>query len=91
MAVEQPAMLDVDYPPPERSRAWVRPCGAPGPYAIRRPTDHNPGRLEVATCTRPEGHSGFFHQHAETSRGVICQWGRDGKPDWPPILRVKEL
>lgn len=68
-------------------RAWVRLCGVPGPYCVRRPTPKAPLRLEVLTCTRPERHDGDFHQHATESEGVIATWGRDGKPISPKPLK----
>lgn len=68
-------------------RAWVAVCGDPGPYCIRRPTPKNPHRLEVLRCTRPASHPGGFHQYAEADRGVIAQWDRSGKPDFPLIIQ----
>lgn len=84
---ERPALFDADLLPSEMVGPWVRPCGAPGPYAIRRPTPKQPTRLEIASCTRPENHGGAFHQHADARYGVICQWTRDGRADWPPLVK----
>lgn len=70
-------------------RGWVRPCGAPGPYCIPAPTPRQPGRLVVLTCTRPESHGTPFHQYATLDRGVIAQWDRAGRPDYPPIMKVR--
>lgn len=67
-------------------RRWIAPCGRSGPYAVRRPTPANPGRLLVLTCTRPEGHVGAFHQFADDGGQVVAQWDRAGRPDWPPTI-----
>lgn len=80
------------FDPDEYTRvggAWVRTCGAPGPYCIPAPTPKSPGRLMVLTCTRPENHGTPFHQHATVDRGVIAQWDRTGRPDYPPKLTVR--
>ena len=80
---------DIDPSIPDRiAGARSVLCGVPGPYAVRRPTAKNPGRLEVLTCTRLEGHSSDFHQYATSSGGVVASWGRDGKPNYPPILKA---
>lgn len=68
---------------------WVKPCLAHGPYAIRRPTPKSPFRLEVLTCTRHDGHPGPFHQHTDRDAAVIAQWHRDGRPDYPPVMRAR--
>ena len=86
MADTQLAFFDMAAQNP-RTGAWVRPCGYGGPYAVRRPTPGNPGRLEVVTCTRPEAHDGPWHMYAELDRGVVCTWDRGGRPVWPPVLK----
>lgn len=62
-------------------------CGAPGPYAIRRPTPSMPNRLEVLSCTRPRDHGGDRHQHAVTDIGVIAEWKRDGQMAFPELVQ----
>lgn len=83
---ERPALFDPESVATVHRGPWVRPCAAPGPYALRKPTPTQPNRLEVLSCTRPESHGGPFHQATDTRWGVLAQWSRDGKPDWPPIL-----
>ena len=65
---------------------WVRPCGDLGPYAVRRPTPKHPNRLVVLACNRPDGHAGAFHTHTNHDAVPVASWGRDGRPNFPPII-----
>jgi hypothetical protein len=87
--MSQPELDLGEYPIPPGQRAWIRPCGAPDPFCISRPTPANPFRLQVLTCTRPENHGGPFHDHATFEWGVLARWGRDGTPHYPPPVKVR--
>lgn len=68
------------------SGPWVALCDDPGPYAIRRPTSLNIGRLEVLRCTRPVDHPNFLHVAAEPGGRVLAAWTPAGEPRWPAII-----
>jgi hypothetical protein len=82
--------MDLDDGPVRPSGPWMAHCGNPGPYAIRRPTPKNIGRLEVLICTRPHGHQDQLHMYAEPDGRIIAAWYRDGRPHWPGLLKGTE-
>jgi hypothetical protein len=85
--IEEQATLDLDDGPVRPAGPWAAHCGNPGPYAIRRPTPKNIGRLEVLICTRLHGHQDQLHMYAEPDGRIIAAWYRDGRPHWPELLK----
>lgn len=74
-------------PPAPGPPIRVKPCEDAGPYFDYYRTATGAIQYRRLHCTRPP-HVGGPHHHATHHGGVLCQWGRDGRPLFPELIGV---